>query len=125
MAPLKSAFDVSIAPPGSKSLTNRALLLAALAQGTSTLSGVLLADDTRRMLEALDTLGFSVKLDEAARTVVVEGSSGAIPVDQAKLMLGNAGTAVRFLTAAMALGEGPYTIDGIARMRERPIGQLV
>ena len=125
LAPLRSPFDVAIAPPGSKSLTNRALLLAALAEGTSTLSGVLLADDTRRMLEALEALGFNLTLNEAELTVTVEGSGGQIPADTAQLMLGNAGTAVRFLTAALCLGEGPYTVDGIARMRERPIGQLV
>jgi len=125
IAPLKGPFDLAIAPPGSKSLTNRALLLAALADGTSTLTGVLLADDTRRMLEALETLGFDLKLDEHALTVTVEGAAGKIPADTAGLMLGNAGTAVRFLTAALCLGEGPYTVDGVPRMRERPIGQLV
>jgi len=99
LAPLRSPFDVAIAPPGSKSLTNRALLLAALAEGTSTLSGVLLADDTRRMLEALEALGFNLTLNEAELTVTVEGSGGQIPADTAQLMLGNAGTAVRFLWA--------------------------
>ncbi|MEE9403412.1 MAG: 3-phosphoshikimate 1-carboxyvinyltransferase [Algisphaera sp.] len=125
VAPLRSPFDLSIAPPGSKSLTNRALLLAALADGRSTLTGVLFADDTRRMLEALIALGFDVAVDEPNRKVTVTGAAGRIPNDSADLMLGNAGTAVRFLTAALALGEGPYTVDGIARMRERPIGQLV
>ena len=125
IAPLKGPFDLEIAPPGSKSLTNRALLLAALAEGTSTLSGVLFADDTRRMIEGLQALGFRLKVDEPGGTVTVEGDRGNIPHDTAELMLGNAGTAVRFLTAALALGEGPYTVDGIPRMRERPIGQLV
>ena len=118
--------------PGSKSLTNRALLLAALAEGTTTLTGVLFADDTRRMIEALGTLGFELQIDEAATTVTVRGGGGTIPdagepgrdVD---LFLGNAGTAMRFLTAACTLGEpgSSYRLDGIPRMRQRPIGELV
>lgn len=122
------AFDVTIADlPGSKSLTNRALLLAALAEGESTLTNVLFSDDSRAMLEALGRLGFELRIDEPTRTVTVVGRGGAIPNKTAELMLGNAGTAMRFLTAACALGPGgcAYTLDGIARMRERPIGQLV
>ncbi len=118
-------FDVSLRPPGSKSLTNRALLLAALAKGTSRLTGVLFADDTRRMLEALDTLGFKLAIDEAKHTVTIKGKHGSIPASTAELQLGNAGTAMRFLTAALCLGLGEYTLDGIPRMRERPIGELV
>ncbi len=118
-------FEVSLRPPGSKSLTNRALLLAALAKGPSKLSGVLFADDTRRMLEALGGLGFKLQIDEAARTVAVKGKAGSIPATEADLQLGNAGTAVRFLTAALCLGLGEYTLDGIERMRQRPIGELV
>ncbi|MEM7625532.1 MAG: 3-phosphoshikimate 1-carboxyvinyltransferase [Planctomycetota bacterium] len=119
------AFDVALRPPGSKSLTNRALLLAALAKGKSSLTGVLLADDTRRMLEALDTLGFQLDLHEDARTVTITGEDGTLPAKSAELRLGNAGTAMRFLTAAMCLGLGEYTLDGIERMRQRPIGELV
>jgi len=119
------AFDLTLSPPGSKSLTNRALLVAALADGTSTLDGVLFADDSRRMLEALQALGFELDIDEPARRVTVHGKAGNIPAQQADLNLGNAGTAMRFLTAAVCLGKGTYTLDGIARMRERPIGELV
>ncbi|MFI4859882.1 MAG: 3-phosphoshikimate 1-carboxyvinyltransferase [Phycisphaerales bacterium JB063] len=119
------AFNLTLAPPGSKSLTNRALLLAALADGESRLSGVLLADDTRRMLEALEQLGFKLDIDESAHTVTVHGQGGRIPANNADLHLGNAGTAMRFLTAALVLGKGTYTLDGIPRMRERPIGELV
>jgi 3-phosphoshikimate 1-carboxyvinyltransferase len=116
--------------PGSKSLTNRALLLAALAEGTTTLTGVLFADDTRRMLEALPKLGVDLEVDESAEAVRVAGLNGACrgqgtaerPVE---LFLGNAGTATRFLTAACTLGQGIYRIDGVERMRQRPIGQLV
>jgi 3-phosphoshikimate 1-carboxyvinyltransferase len=118
-------FDTTVQLPGSKSLTNRALLIAALAKGRSKLTGVLFADDTRRMIEALQALGFKLNVDEDNLTVTVHGKGGHIPADEAELFLGNAGTATRFLTAACCLGLGTYTIDGIPRMRERPIGQLV
>ncbi|MEM1107306.1 MAG: 3-phosphoshikimate 1-carboxyvinyltransferase [Planctomycetota bacterium] len=118
-------FEASLRPPGSKSLTNRALLLAALAKGPSKLTGVLFADDTRRMIEALETLGFEMRVDEPSRAVTIKGRSGTIPRDAAELHLGNAGTAMRFLTAALCLGLGEYTLDGIPRMRQRPIGELV
>lgn len=118
-------FDVSLRVPGSKSLTNRALLLAALADGVSTVRRPLLADDTHRMLEALPILGIEVEHDTAGELVKVHGKAGSIPASQASLMLGNAGTAMRPLTAAACLGHGNYTLDGIARMRQRPIGELV
>lgn len=118
-------FEVRLSPPGSKSLTNRALLLAALGEGKSKLSNVLFADDTRRMMEALKALGFELVIDEGAKTVEVVGCGGKIPSKKAELFLGNAGTAIRFLTAACCLGDGEYVLDGIERMRERPIGQLV
>jgi len=118
-------FDLTLSPPGSKSLTNRALLIAALADGPTPLDGVLLADDTRRMLEALQALGFTLDIDENAKRVTVHGQNGKIPAESAELMLGNAGTAMRFLTAACCLGHGTYTLDGIERMRQRPIGELV
>ena len=110
--------------PGSKSITNRTLLLAALARGTTTLRDVLDSDDTRYMLEALAKLG--VRSEKGAgRTVTVHGAGGPFPGKQAELYLGNAGTAVRMLTAALALSGGEYGVDGIARMHERPIGDLV
>ncbi len=119
------AFRAAVRPPGSKSLTNRALLLAALAEGTSTLRGVLFSDDTRVMLAALAQLGFELAVDEEEQTVRVTGQAGRIPAPEASLHLGNAGTAYRFLTAGCCLGQGTYTLDGIPRMRQRPIGQLV
>ncbi|MBI1374229.1 MAG: 3-phosphoshikimate 1-carboxyvinyltransferase [Phycisphaera sp.] len=126
ITPLGGPFDLTIDDlPGSKSLTNRALLLAALAEGTSTLTNVLFADDTRVMMAALGKLGFDLNVDEPKRTVTITGGGGAFPAGSADLVLGNAGTAVRFLTAACCIGRGFYTLDGIARMRERPIGQLV
>ncbi len=105
--------------PGSKSLTNRALICAALAKGKSTLSGASDSDDSRRLLEALRTLGFEAALDR------VVGGGGRIPVKKASLAVGNAGTAFRFLTAFLCVEDGTYTLDGDERMRERPIGPLV
>lgn len=117
-------FHATIRPPGSKSLTNRALLLAALARGTSTLHDVLLADDTRRMIGALSELGLDLaQRDDGPLTVA--GCEGRLPEGDFELNLGNAGTAIRTLTAACCLGRGTYTLDGISRMRQRPIGQLV
>jgi len=110
--------------PGSKSISNRTLLLAALARGTTTLRDVLDSDDTRYMLEALAKLGVSSG-NGAGRTVTVHGVAGPFPGKQAELFLGNAGTAVRMLTAVLALCGGEYGIDGVARMHERPIGDLV
>ena len=114
-----------ISLPGSKSITNRALLLAALAEGVTTLEGALFADDTRYMAEALRTLGFRVEADPAAARFTVHGLGGRIPASQASLFIGNAGTAARFLTAMLTLGEGTYRIDGVPRMRQRPIAPLV
>ncbi len=114
----------SVRLPGSKSISNRTLLLAALAQGTTMLRDVLDSDDTRYMLEALTKLGVSSDKG-AGRTVSVHGVGGPFPGKQAELFLGNAGTAVRMLTAALALCGGEYSIDGVARMHERPIGDLV
>jgi 3-phosphoshikimate 1-carboxyvinyltransferase len=124
VSPLRP-FEVTLRPPGSKSLTNRALLLASLADGESTIRRPLLADDTQRMLEALRALGFGVEVVEGGEALRVAGTGGTIPADRADLHLGNAGTAMRPLTAACCLGRGQYTLDGIARMRQRPIGELV
>ena len=124
--------DRTVRLPGSKSLTNRALLVAALAGGTSPLEGALLADDTRLMIEALRALGIGVREAASdpggrreAAEVVVEGHGGYWPNAEADLFCGNAGTAMRFLTAACAIGRGEYRLDGVPRMRARPIGDLV
>lgn len=111
--------------PGSKSITNRALVIAALADGTSTLRGALFSDDTRYMSEALIQLGISVESDEAKRTMTVHGKGGAIPATTGDLFVGNSGTTTRFLAAATALGHGSYRIDGVEAMRKRPIGPLL
>jgi 3-phosphoshikimate 1-carboxyvinyltransferase len=122
--PLQHAFRISLSPPGSKSLTNRAVLLAALSSGRCELTGLLCADDANRMREALIALGIDWQATDPT-TAIITGNGGTFPNADADLFLGNAGTATRFLTAACCLGQGTRTIDGIARMRERPIGQLV
>ncbi|MDR0672798.1 MAG: bifunctional 3-phosphoshikimate 1-carboxyvinyltransferase/cytidylate kinase [Zoogloeaceae bacterium] len=110
--------------PGSKSISNRALLLAALADGITEIENLLESDDTARMREALRRLG--VKIDETDMGAWrVHGVSGRFPVRRAELFLGNAGTAFRSLTAALALSGGDYTLTGVPRMHERPIGDLV
>jgi 3-phosphoshikimate 1-carboxyvinyltransferase len=110
--------------PGSKSISNRTLLLAALAEGTTTIHDLLASDDTLVMLGALRSLGIGwEQLDE--RTHVVHGAGGVLPVIEADLFMGNAGTAIRPLTAALAVIGGDYTLHGVARMHERPIGDLV
>lgn len=110
--------------PGSKSISNRTLLLAALAEGRTEIHDLLDSDDTQVMLTALRTLG--VQVEPLGRdSYAVSGVGGAFPVKQADLFLGNAGTAFRPLTAALALSGGTYTLDGVARMHERPIGDLV
>lgn len=110
--------------PGSKSISNRVLLLAALSAGVTEVRDLLASDDTERMLEALQALGVGVEAlgDEAWR---ITGCAGAFPVKQAELFLGNAGTAFRPLTAALALAGGDYILKGVPRMHERPIGDLV
>jgi 3-phosphoshikimate 1-carboxyvinyltransferase len=123
--PLTRAFDAEVCLPGSKSITNRALLIAALASGRSRLKGALFSDDTRYMLTALQTLGLKITSCQAECWFEVEGLGGDIPVSSADLYVGNAGTAARFLTAFVALGNGVYRIDGVERMRQRPIGDLI
>lgn len=112
--------------PGSKSVSNRALLLAALAQGTTRLTNLLDSDDIRHMLTALEQLGVRYTLSEDKTTCEVEGLGQAFQADQAlELYLGNAGTAMRPLAAALCLGTGEYVLTGEPRMKERPIGHLV
>jgi 3-phosphoshikimate 1-carboxyvinyltransferase len=111
--------------PGSKSISNRVLLLAALADGVTTIDNLLDSDDTRVMLAALEQLGVKLERDAAAARCTVTGVRGAFPVTHADLFLGNAGTAVRPLTAALAAMGGEYRVHGVPRMHERPIGDLV
>jgi 3-phosphoshikimate 1-carboxyvinyltransferase len=115
----------SIRPPGSKSITNRALVCAALADGTSTLTGALDSEDTRVMIAGLRALGIEIEDQIERQTLIVHGAGGQIPALEADLFCGNSGTTIRFLTALAALGHGAYRLDGVARMRERPIGDLL
>ncbi|WP_397449296.1 3-phosphoshikimate 1-carboxyvinyltransferase [Pseudomonas sp. NA-150] len=123
LLPPNAALNGQVSPPGSKSITNRALLLAALAKGTSRLSGALKSDDTRHMSNALRQMG--VTIDEPDDTSFVVTSSGVLTAPEAPLFLGNAGTAVRFLTAAVCTVKGSVTLDGDDYMRKRPIGPLL
>ena len=115
--------------PGSKSISNRILLLAALAGGTTRILDLLASDDTHVMLMALQRLGIKWEQDEDAsgdsRNYTVHGGGGSLPVHQADLFMGNAGTAIRPLTAALAAIGGDYKLHGVSRMHERPIGDLV
>ncbi|MCA9219217.1 MAG: 3-phosphoshikimate 1-carboxyvinyltransferase [Planctomycetales bacterium] len=115
----------SIRPPGSKSLTNRALACAALASGRSTLTGALDSEDTRVMCESLRRLGIHVACDWDAATIVVDGCGGRIPVAEADLFVANSGTSIRFLAAMVSAARGRFRLDGIERMRQRPIGDLL
>jgi 3-phosphoshikimate 1-carboxyvinyltransferase len=120
---LKSAAG-TVRLPGSKSISNRVLLLAALADGETEVRDLLASDDTERMLDALKTLGVGVT-HLGGENWRIAGCAGKFPVKQAELFLGNAGTAFRPLTAALALAGGDYVLKGVARMHERPIGDLV
>jgi len=122
IGPAKGPLRGTVAIPGSKSVTNRALLLAALATGRSRVEGALKSDDTARMVEALQAMGASIE-EPSAQSFVVEGRGSLLP-PPAPLFLGNAGTATRFLAAAAANVDGTTIIDGDEDMRKRPIGPL-
>ena len=122
--PAATKASGSIILPGSKSISNRTLLLAALSDGVTEICDLLVSDDTARMLEALEKLG--VKLEKVRETDwIVHGCKGNFPNKNADLFLGNAGTAFRPLTAVLAFAGGHYTLSGVPRMHERPIGDLV
>ena len=136
ITPLAKPVSATVTVPGSKSITNRALVLAALSGSTShgcTLSGALRSEDTDVMLDCLGRLGLEVRADWKQGTVTVRRGGSAdhigddewIPNGRADLFVGNSGTTIRFLTAMLALGEGIYRLDGIPRMRERPIRDLL
>lgn len=145
--PLDRRPDTALEVPGSKSITNRALIIAALANGASRLYGALDADDTRVMIDSLTRLGIAARWEPCpvsatgmagavhgasevpeilpAACIVVEGQGGRLPVNHADLFVGNSGTSTRFLTALCALGRGVFTLDGVARMRQRPQADLL
>lgn len=124
--PVQKTIDATVTVPGSKSYTNRALLVAALAEGRSRLTGALFSDDTHYMFQALRQLGVAIEADENQCTFEVTGNGGKIPVDYAELYIGNSGTTSRSLVSYVALGKGCFTIDGDEPMRRtRPISDLL
>ncbi len=125
ITPLTRLLDATVSVPGSKSITNRAMLLAAMAQGRSVIDAALVSDDTRHMTAALRALGFTVETDESACRITVGGRGGIIPNHDAEIFVGGAGTVMRFLAAMLTLGQGRFRIDGNQRMRQRPIGPLL
>ncbi len=120
--PLSAPPDVDIRVPGSKSITNRALVAAALADGVSTLRGVLFADDTEAMLDSLQRLGVWLEIDRDAELVVVHGTGGEISATEADLDARQSGTTARFLLSVLALGHGRFRLDGDRQLRARPLG---
>ena len=125
VTPATGPLHLDVRVPGSKSITNRALLLAALAEGDSSLSGVLFSDDTRHFIGCLESLRFQLAVDERAAVVRVHGEGGRIPAAAATLYVGSAGTAARFITAMLLLGRGRYEIDASPQMRARPMAPLL
>jgi 3-phosphoshikimate 1-carboxyvinyltransferase len=130
IVPLNQPLEAAVSVPGSKSITNRALILAALAQGRTRLMGALWSEDTQVMVDALRKLGFEIQIEQDAseasnRTITITGCNGQVPrggtaAEPLELFVGNAGTAARFLSAFVCLGNGVYRLDGVPRMRERP-----
>ena len=120
--PVDHPLAFAIRPPGSKSITNRAFICAALADGESTLRGALTSEDTQVMAEALEAIGLSVLWRDDQ--VTIRGSNGEAPIKSGQLHCANSGTSIRFLTAALAALGGEFQLDGIARMRQRPIADL-
>jgi len=123
--PARHPIHATVAIPGSKSLTNRALLTAALADGASCLTGALFSDDTHYMAAALQQAGIDVASDAGKHQFAVHGAAGQPGPVQAPIFVGNSGVTMRFLTAFFCLGQGTYVLDGAPRMRERPIQELL
>ena len=121
---LRHPVNLELEVPGSKSITNRALFLAALSEGKTHLKGVLFSEDSRYFLSSLQSLGFEVEIEEEKKEVTVTGCSGVIPKKEAEIYVGSAGTAARFLTAMLALSEGDYTIQASEQMKRRPMKPL-
>ena len=118
-------LEAEIQPPGSKSITNRALVCAAFAHGTSVLTGALDSEDTRVMISSLRQLGIEIAIDQGGTRLQVKGCNGIPPTKQASLFVANSGTTMRFLTAMLGTIDGTFRIDGIERMRVRPIADLL
>ncbi len=116
-------LDIELSLPGSKSITNRCLLVSALAEGTTELNNVLFSDDTFYMMNVLQKLGIELNINEKERKVILKG--GKLPEGNHSFFVGNAGTAMRFLTSYLSIGRGEFLLDGDERMRERPIQDLI
>lgn len=125
MKPFSEKPDLRVTVPGSKSITNRALLLAALAEGKSILKGVLFSDDSRVFMAALQTLGYEVEIREEQAEVVIQGCGTQLPKNEAEVYVGSAGTAARFLTAMLALSGGYYKVTSSEQMKGRPMRPLL
>ncbi len=123
--PIRVPFDVTLHVPGSKSITNRALIIAALSRGETLLRNALFSDDTEYMIQALLDLGIDVLVDKGESTIKIVGQGGNLRVPSRPLNVGNSGTCMRFLASVVALGHGTFTLDGNPRMRERPIEDLI
>lgn len=123
--PLLRRLAASIRVPGSKSITNRVLLIGAVTQGHSVIESALVSDDTRYMIDALQHLGYAISLDEQRSRIEMDGQGATIPVESADLFVGGSGTAMRFLAGFLTLGKGRFRLDGNSRMRQRPIGDLI
>ncbi|MCR5235223.1 MAG: 3-phosphoshikimate 1-carboxyvinyltransferase [Lachnospiraceae bacterium] len=123
--PLKDDDTISVEVPGSKSITNRALLLAAMRTDKCTLTGVLFSEDSRAFLSCLKELGFELTINEPAKTVTITGTGGRIPNREASINVGSAGTAARFLTVFLAFAGGDYFLDATPQMRRRPMEALL
>lgn len=122
---VKKPIDICVEVPGSKSITNRALLLAAMGDGETLLKGVQFSEDSYNFLNAIKELGFKADVNEALKSVKITGMGGKIPVKEASIYVGSAGTAARFLTAFTAMGDGTYTLDSSEQMKKRPMKELL
>ncbi len=118
-------FHVCVSVPGSKSITNRALLMAAMSDGKTVLRGVQFSDDSANFLQALIDLGFHVDTEKERCVVTIEGTGGVIPQKEAEIYVGSAGTAARFLTAFVSMGDGIYTVTSSEQMKKRPMKELL
>ena len=127
ITPVKHIINkhITVSVPGSKSITNRALLLATLAKGESKLGGALFSDDSRHFLKCVEDLGFETVVDEPARRINVTGLGGPVPKKEASIYVGSAGTAARFLAAYLGCSEGKFYLDASVQMRKRPMAPLL
>ncbi|MCI8956886.1 MAG: 3-phosphoshikimate 1-carboxyvinyltransferase [Eubacterium sp.] len=117
--------DINVEVPGSKSITNRALMLAAISNGICKLNGVLFSDDSRAFLECLEKLGFELEIDENKKQVIIKGENGRIPKSDVKINVRSAGTAARFMTVLLAVCGGNYILESSEQMKKRPMSQLL